>query len=154
MTLRWPFKVSTKMFPAAVLLLVGAGVHAQAPGLAPPADPNEEVVSLIHQDSSDCTNTTVKDDPNRTHGGKIVVTRGSNDTTTVQVAMVVTPNTTYHFFLKCVRQLGDIRTDSEGVGLATFNFSTGSVGSTFAFDMYPDGAPSGNKFQSLTVTFK
>ena len=84
---------------------------------------------------------------------KIFVTRNSNGTTKVQIGMTVTPKTTYHFFLKCVRQLGDIVTDDEGVGLATFEFSTSSVGSTFAFDMYPEGAPSGNKFQSMTVKF-
>jgi hypothetical protein len=68
--------------------------------------------------------------------------------------MTVTPNTTYHFFLKCVRLLGDITTDPEGIGLATFTFQTSDVGSTFAFDMYPEGAPSGNKFQSMTVHFQ
>ena len=110
-------------------------------------------VGLIQQDSSDCLNSTVKDDPNRTRGGKIWVTRNSNGTTNVRVGMTVTPNTTYHFYLKCVRQLGDIRTDDDGIGLASFDFQTSSVGSTYAFDMYPEGAPSGNKFQSVTVSF-
>jgi hypothetical protein len=110
-------------------------------------------VSLIQQDQSDCTNTTVKDDPNRIRGGEIRVTRGDDGNTTVQVAMTVTPNTTYHFYLKCVRQLGDIKTDDEGTGMAIFTFATSSVGSIFAFDMYPEGAPTGNKFQSMTVKF-
>lgn len=138
----------------AAFLAIGVAARAQAPAWDQlPADPNEVSVGLIQQDSSDCTNTTVKDDPSRTRGGQIWVTR-SGGTTTVRVAMTVTPDTTYHFFLKCVRALGDIRTDSEGVGMASFDFQTSSVGSTYAFDMYPDGAPSGNKFQSLTVTFK
>lgn len=126
---------------------------AQSSAAPPPLASNEVVVSLIQQDQSDCTNTTVKDDPNRTRGGEIWVTRNSNGVTRVQVGMTVTPNTTYHLFLKCVRQLGDIKTDEEGIGLATFEFTTSSVGAIFAFDMYPDGAPSGNKFQSLTVKF-
>ena len=108
------------------------------------------MVSLIQQDDSDCTNTTVQDDPNRTRGGEIWVTAGGG-TTTVQVAMTVTANTTYDFYLKCVQALGQIVTDDEGTGMATFTFPTSLVGSTFAFDMYPGGAPSGNKFQSMTV---
>ncbi len=111
-------------------------------------------VSLIQQDSSDCTNTTVKDDPDRIRGGDILVTRNSDGTTTAKVGMTVTPGTTYHFYLKCVRQLGDITTDDGGIGLASFAFETSAVGNVYAFDMYPQGAPSGNKFQSLTVTFK
>ena len=67
--------------------------------------------------------------------------------------MSVAPSTTYHLYLKCVRALGDIKTDEEGYGSATFAFQTASVGHVYAFDMYPDGAPSGNKYQSLTVSF-
>lgn len=159
----------TRLAASAILLGMSAmfafGVTANAQSAAPPsaalpsaaAPPalgsNEVSVSLIQQESSDCTNTTVQDDPNRTRGGQIWVTRNSNGTTRVQVGMTVTPKTTYHLFLKCVRQLGDIKTDDEGIGLATFEFATSSVGPTFAFDMYPDGATSGNKFQSLTVKF-
>jgi hypothetical protein len=133
--------------------LIGIAARAQVPlGKAPPAS-NEVSVSLIQQDFSDCSNSSVKDDPNRTRGGEIWVTRGSNGITSVRVAMTVSPNTTYHFFLKCVRQLGDIRTDDEGTGMASFDFQTSAVGSTYAFDMYPEGAPAGNKFQSLTVKF-
>jgi hypothetical protein len=115
---------------------------------------SSEKISLIQQDSSDCTNTTVKDDPYRTRGGEIVVTRNTDGTTSVGVGMTVTANTTYHFYLKCVRQLGDITTDDGGIGEASFSFPTSSVGNVYAFDMYPEGAPSGDKFQSLTVTFK
>jgi hypothetical protein len=57
-------------------------------------------------------------------------------------------------FLKCVRQLGDIKTQDEGTGSATFEFPTSSVGNVFAFDMYPEGAPAGNKFQSVQVHFQ
>jgi hypothetical protein len=72
----------------------------------------------------------------------------------VQVAMTVSPNTSYHFFLKCVRLLGDIKTDEDGIGMAAFDFQASEVGANFAFDMYPEGAPAGNKFQSLSVSFR
>jgi hypothetical protein len=52
-----------------------------------------------------------------------------------------------------LRQLGDITTGGEGVGTADFAFPTNSTGATNAFDMYPQGAPPGNKFQSATVSF-
>jgi hypothetical protein len=52
-----------------------------------------------------------------------------------------------------VRQLGDIITGDEGVGTASFTFPTNSASATYAFDMYPEGAPPGNKFQSATVSF-
>jgi hypothetical protein len=140
---------------AAAVITYGATVNAQTPSPWTAASvPNQISVSLIQQDSSDCTNSTVRDDPNRTRGGEVLVTKSPNGTTKVEIGMTVTPNTTYHFFLKCVRELGQIRTDDEGIGLATFEFQTSSAGATFAFDMYPDGAPSGNKFQSMTVTFK
>ena len=42
--------------------------------------------------------------------------RQQDGTTVVKVGMTVKPDTTYHFFLKCVRLLGDIRTDDEGIG--------------------------------------
>ena len=148
---------SWAVYPAVItltLLAIGTAARAQTPPVDPLPDPNQVTVGLIRQDSSDCTNSTVKDDPSRTGGGSIFVTRGGSGSTTVKVGMTVQPNTTYQLFLKCVRKLGDIRTDSDGVGLATFSFPTSLVGSTYAFDMYPDGAPPGNKFQSVTVTFK
>jgi hypothetical protein len=82
------------------------------------------------------------------------VVRNPDATTSVKIAMTVQPDTTYHFFLKCVRLLGDIKTDDEGIGEATFTFQTNSVGGVFAFDMYPEGAPAGNKFQSVQVHFQ
>jgi hypothetical protein len=139
--------------PACCAALIGLTVYVAGNVAAPAQSGTTRNVSLIQQDQSDCTNTTVKDDPIRTRGGEISVTRNSNGSTTVKVAMTVTPDSTYHFFLKCVRQLGDIKTDDEGTGEATFSFQTSEAGATFAFDMYPEGAPSGNKFQSLTVSF-
>lgn len=142
---------------AGTLLLLAATPDAwtqeMRSSMMPPMPANQRQAYLVKQDQSDCTNTTVPttDSPNVL--GNLWLTRGDDGNTTVKVAMTVTPNTTYHFFLKCVRQLGDIQTGDEGAGFATFTFPTASVGSTYAFDMYPEGAPPGNKFQSVTVNF-
>jgi hypothetical protein len=72
----------------------------------------------------------------------------------VKVALTAKPATTYRFFLKCVRPLADITTDDEGVAIASFAFSTNLVGAVYGFDMYPEGAPAGNKFQSAQVSFQ
>ena len=77
----------------------------------------------------------------------------SGATTNVKVGITGTPNTKYHFFLKCVRILGDIQTYDEGVGEGSFSFKTNEIGNVFAFDMYPEGAPTGNKYQSVTVKY-
>jgi hypothetical protein len=111
----------------------------------------EQSVALVRQDFSDCTNSTVK--AGAAPPGTIWLVRNSDNTTAVKIAMTVVPDTIYHFFLKCVRQLGDIKTDDEGIGVAVFSFPTNSVGNVYAFDMYPEGAPAGNKFQSVTVKF-
>jgi hypothetical protein len=53
-----------------------------------------------------------------------------------------------------VRPLADITTGDEGVAIASFAFSTNLVGAVYGFDMYPEGAPAGNKFQSAQVSFQ
>jgi hypothetical protein len=125
----------------------------QAGAAAPPMPANERQAYLVRLDQSDCSNSNVPNTDSPAVGGNVWLSRGSDGNTTVQVAMTVSPNTTYHFFLKCVRQLGDIKTGDEGTGFATFTFPTNSVGASYAFDMYPEGAPPGNKFQSATVNF-
>jgi len=163
---RWDtrFTLETTIWTKAGRTLIAAGLltaaacyvavgTASAQRNAIEQDTKSIVVSLIAQDFSDCTNTTVKDDPNRTRGGEIKISR-QGDSTTVAVAMTANANTTYHVYLKCVRQLGDIKTDGEGVGTGQFNFSNASTGSVFAFDVYPEGAPAGNKFQSMTVNVR
>jgi hypothetical protein len=146
-----------KIFSVALLLVTatvfGSAALAQIIFQQPKApDPNEREVSLVRQDQSDCGNANVSDqDPSRIGGTAWVVRTGG--TTNVKVAISGTPNTSYHFFLKCVRILGDIKTSEEGEGQGTFSFSTGEIGSAFAFDMYPEGAPAGNKFQSVTVRY-
>jgi hypothetical protein len=135
---------------AAMMLVATLATWAQTPS---PMPANERQVPLVKQDESDCTNTTVPSGNPETVGGDLLLIRDNDGNTTVKIAMTVSPDTTYHFFLKCVRQLGDIKTGDEGTATATFTFPTNSVGSTFAFDMYPEGAPLGNKFQSATVKF-
>jgi hypothetical protein len=111
-------------------------------------------VSLVLQDFSDCTNANVSDDNKILTRGTLFVVRNPDATTSVKIAMTVQRNTTYHFFLKCVRQLGDIKTDDEGIGEALFTFPTNSAGAVFAFDMYPEGAPAGDKYQSVQVSIQ
>lgn len=113
-------------------------------------DPNEREVSLVRQDQSDCQNSTVSGGG---IGGTVWVLRGPDGTTKVKVGITAQPNTKYHFFLKCVRILGDVQTYDEGVGEANFTFATNETGNVFAFDMYPEGAPPGNKYQSVQVKY-
>jgi hypothetical protein len=51
-----------------------------------------------------------------------------------------------------VAYLGNVVTDASGRGTATFEFASSLVGSRIAFDMYPPGAPRGNKFLSTPLT--
>jgi hypothetical protein len=143
------------IFAAMVAGLVTAFVAVQAQSQIPkPVIPaNERDVVMVRLDQSDCTNTTVPSGDGPNVDGYVAVVRGNDGNTTVKVSMTASPDTTYHFFLKCVRQLGDIKTGDEGTGSGEFVFPTSSTGATFGFDMYPEGAPAGNKFQSATVNF-
>jgi hypothetical protein len=108
---------------------------------------------LVRQDFSDCGNSDVKaDDPSRI-GGTVQITRQTDGKMRVKVAITAAPDTTYHFFLKCVRSLGDIKTQDEGEATAEFEFEFAADGapSILTFDMYPEGAPAGQKFQSTPV---
>jgi hypothetical protein len=139
---------------AGIVMVGGISLSALAQPFRPPApDPNQRQVYLVRQDFSDCTNSNIPNVDSPAVGGNVWVTR-QGDVTRVQVAMTASPKTTYHFFLKCVRQLGDITTDDEGVANASFSFPTNLAGPVFAFDMYPNGAPAGNKFQSAQVKFQ
>jgi hypothetical protein len=143
---------------AAIWGAVGSAFAAQLPVLAqiwtPPVDPNQREVYLVRKDQSDCTNSDVPNVESPLVFGNVLLTRLHDGNTSVKVAITATPNTTYHFFLKCVRQLTDITTDEEGVANAAVAFPTSLVGAVYAFDMYPEGAPAGNKFQSAQVKFQ
>jgi hypothetical protein len=57
--------------------------------------------------------------------------------------MTAKPNTTYQFSLKCVRRLGDITTDDEGVAIVSFTYPTNAVGNTYGhLEQYPLSATS------------
>jgi hypothetical protein len=123
--------------------------------LAPlPSDPNQRQVYLVRKDQSDCTNSDVPNVDSPLVAGNVWVTRLHDGNTSVKVALTAKPATTYRFFLKCVRPLADITTDDEGVAIASFAFSSSLVGAVYAFDMVPEGAPPGNKFQSAQVSFQ
>jgi hypothetical protein len=110
-------------------------------------------VPLVRQDFSDCSNSDVSAQDVTRLGGTAIVQRTSSGSGNVRVILGGQPNTTYHFFLKCVRLLGDITTDTDGAGTGFFRFGAGETGTVFAFDVYPDGAPAGNKYQSVQVNF-
>src|SRR5262245_60873314 len=135
---------------------LAAGASALAEGMLRnvPRDPNQAQVYLVRQDSSDCQNSDVKNEDSPLVGGNVWVSRTPNGNTTVKVAMTAKPNTAYHFFLKCVRLLGNLSPDGEGVAIASFTFPSSAVGNVYAFDSYPEGAPAGNKFQSARVSFQ
>jgi hypothetical protein len=119
----------------------------------PAADPSVREVSLVRQDFSDCPNGNVTDQDLSRIGGTAILVRNGDGTTTVKVGITAAPNTKYNFYLKCVRILGTVTTYDEGEGTAQFSFRTDEASNVFAFDMYPDGAPAGNKFQSVQVKF-
>jgi hypothetical protein len=104
---------------------------------------------LIRQDSADCNNANVNADNPSLIGGSAWVIREPNGVTTVKVAITGTPNTIYNLYHKCVGQIGIIITQDEGEGSGVFQFL--SQPGPLAFDMYPNGAPSGNKFQSVPI---
>jgi hypothetical protein len=137
----------------ACIAVAVAAAAAQAQIKPPPQPPNQRQVYLVWQDFSDCTNNNVPNVDGPNVGGNVWVTRGTDGNTVVRVGLTGKPNTTYHFFLKCAHQLGDVVTGEEGVGTASFIFPTNTAGNIYAFDSYPEGAPAGNKFQSAQVKF-
>jgi hypothetical protein len=107
--------------------------------------------SLVRQDQSDCNNGNVNsNDPSRI-GGRISISQTSAGATTAAVEITRgTPNTSYNFYWKCQRQLGTVQTNGRGVGTASFQFQA-QAGQLLTFDMYPNGAPAGNKYQSVQI---
>jgi hypothetical protein len=142
----------TRALAVGVALAASISAPAQVP--LPPVDPNQRQVYLVRKDQSDCTNSDVPNVDSPLVTGNVWVTRLHDGNTSVKVALTARPATTYRFFLKCVRPLADITTDDEGVGIASFAFPTSLVGAVYAFDMFPEGAPPGNKFQSAQVSFR
>jgi len=135
------------VFSAWVIIACLAGA---TPALAQP-DNLQGSGDLIRQDFSDCGNSNVTNNNPSLDGGNISVTQTPTGDTTVTVEITRgTPNTTYDFYWKCQRQLGSIRTGSTGSGLGHFEFQA-PPNQILTFDMYPNGAPAGNKFQSTPI---
>jgi hypothetical protein len=109
-------------------------------------------VALVHQDEGSCTNDSVTDAGQIPVGGSITVSRETETNTTAGIKLAaVAPNTSYRIILKCVRQLGILRTDANGNGGRTVDFPTDSVGPAYAFEISPEGGAPGTKLQSLTL---
>lgn len=125
-------------------------VDRPAPPLRASAPFSWQLLPLVKRDTSDCTNSDVRSDDPCLIAGNVFLYQEGNLFSPLVTITNGTPNTTYQFFLKCVKQLFSVTTDDRGVGWygGTFHWSESPVGDTFAFDLYPEGAPSGNVYQS------
>jgi hypothetical protein len=132
--------------------LLAAGMFLSA--FPASADPVTGHTWMIRQDKSDCSNSDVSSsDPARV-GARVSLSQTADGTTTVVVNVSRgTPKTTYNFELKCVRQLGAITTDGDGVGEQTFTIKV-TPNTPVSFDMYPTGSPPGNVFQSARFAWQ
>jgi hypothetical protein len=108
------------------------------------------VVPLVQKDSSDCLNSDVTSQDTKL-GGFVTITQLDDKSFTANVVITSgTKNTQYNFYLKCFRLLGSITTNEYGIGYANILLGGSTLaGRSYAFDMYPGGAPPGNKYQSL-----
>jgi hypothetical protein len=136
--------------------VISARDGASCPYQVPLATKTAKTVPLVRQDESNCTNDDISGADPAVLGGSVTVFRASSRTTGVSVHLTgaTAPNTTYRVKLKCDHQLGTVRTDEKGDGNATFDFVNDGVGTSFAFDITPESAPTakGNTFQSVTTS--
>lgn len=138
---------------------LAASLAATLPALsqsipAPPSDPNQRTAYLVRQNSSDCSGADVANENSPNVAGNIVVTRLTDGNTSARVAINAKPATTYHLFLRCVNEVGQITTDDEGVGNATISIPSSQLGSAFSFDLFQKAAPAGDRFHSSRITFQ
>lgn len=134
-----------------LLAVFTAFVLVATPASAAPIIPSTvAVVPLVQKDSSDCLNSDVTSQGTKL-GGFVTITQLDDKSFTANVLITSgTKNTKYNLALKCVKGLGSITTNAYGVGYANILLGGSTLaGTSYAFDMYPDGAPSGNKYQSL-----
>src|SRR5882762_10081749 len=83
---------------------------------------------LVLQDFSDCQNGNVSDPSGLLTKGTVFLVKNTDGSINLKVGITLVPNTTYHFFLKCVRILGDITTGDEGTGNGIFTIPPNTVG--------------------------
>jgi hypothetical protein len=109
-------------------------------------------VALVRQDEGSCTNENVTDNSSVPLGGSVTIARATEESSTAGIRLVgMSPNTNYRISLKCVRGLGSVRTDADGNGGRTVDFPIGSAGSTYAFEIAPEGDAAAGKLQSLPI---
>jgi hypothetical protein len=106
-------------------------------------------VALVRQDEGSCGNETVVDGGSAPVGS-VTVARATEESSTAGIRLVgLSPNTSYRILLKCVRQLGTLRTDGKGNGGRTVDFPNSAVANVYAFEIAPEGDAPGTKLQSL-----
>jgi hypothetical protein len=137
---------------AVVAAALAASVSALAQMAQRQLDPNQRQVVLVRQDTSDCSGSNVPNVDSPLVGGTLWATQLFDGNTSVKIAMTTRPNTTYRVSLKCVRPLGDVTTDDEGVANVSFAFPTSLVGPVYSFELSAGDTP-GSKYQSAQVKF-
>jgi hypothetical protein len=111
-----------------------------------------ETVALVRTDGGNCSNENVSDAAPAIVAGSITVSRETESATLAGIKLAgMTPNTSYRIFLKCVRQLGTLRTDNDGNGGRTVDFNTDLAGPAYAFEIYAEEGAPGTRLQSLTL---
>ena len=136
-------------------MLVGTSLATMAQYIPTrPVDPNQRQVVLVHRDTSECSGNDVPNTDSASVRGTIWATRLFDGNTGVKVAITARPNTVYHVMLKCVRPIGDIKTDEEGVGNLSLAFPTNLAGPEYSFELAPDNAAAGSRYQSAQISFK
>ena len=138
---------------AVVAAALATSVSALAQMAQRQLDPNQRQVVLVRQDTSDCSGSDVPNVDSPLVGGTLWATKLFDGNTSVKIAMTTRPNTTYRVSLKCVRPLGDLTTDDEGVANVSFAFPTSLVGPVYSFELSAGDAP-GSKYQGAQVKFQ
>ena len=145
MRMRW-----SKQYGAISAAVLATSVAALAQDAL---QPNQRQVVLVRQDTSDCAGSDVPNINSPLVGGMLLATQLSDGNTSVTLAMTGRPNTTYRVEVKCVRPLGDVTTDDDGVANVSFAFPTNLVGPVYSFELVPR-AGAGDRYQSAQVRFQ
>jgi hypothetical protein len=141
----------SKRYGAISIAMLAASVAALAQVRL---DPNQRQVVLVRQDTSDCSGSDVPDVNSPLVGGILLATQLFDGNTSVTLAMTGRPNTTYRVAVKCVRQIGNVTTDEDGVANVSFAFPTSLAGPVYSFELTPERAGAGDKYQSAQVSFR
>ena len=131
-----------RVVAGAAVLGTSVATLAQVAGQAP-SEPQRQVY-LVRQDFSDCTRRATSPTSIRPWSAEMSGSRGAQQQHRREGrhdGHAQAP--TYHFFLKCVRLLGDITTDDEGAANVSFAFPTNLAGPVFV--RHVSGRGSGGK---------